>query len=166
MKVFDEKGKLFGKVNIIDLIVVVALVAVVAAVGWHFLGDDVGEAMAESSAPVLTYDVVCYEVDPNVAQYATTQLDTQLMSQGDLQNGYIRGCEVGPAMVMGADGQWVEDESMRTVTFTVEANTPLVANAYAIGTQEIRTGKKHTVKTVNLEIEGVITAMTVEDAHE
>ena len=33
MKVVDEKGKLFGKLNIIDLLVIVLIIAVVVVVG-------------------------------------------------------------------------------------------------------------------------------------
>ena len=36
MKLIDEKGKLFGKLNIVDLVVVVLIVAIIAAVGVRF----------------------------------------------------------------------------------------------------------------------------------
>lgn len=34
MKLIDEKGRLFGKINLIDLLVVILIVAVIAAVVW------------------------------------------------------------------------------------------------------------------------------------
>ena len=34
MKIVDEKGRLFGKINLIDLLVIVLLIAAVAAVRW------------------------------------------------------------------------------------------------------------------------------------
>ena len=34
MKVVDEKGKIFGKLNIIDLLVILLLIAAVALVGY------------------------------------------------------------------------------------------------------------------------------------
>ena len=39
-------------------------------------------------------------------------------------------------------------------------------NAYAVGTQEIRVGKSHIVKTVNIEVTGYITRMEVVTADE
>ena len=42
MKVLDEKGKLFGKINLIDLIVIVVLVLILAAVGWKLAGQPFG----------------------------------------------------------------------------------------------------------------------------
>ncbi|MFR7745276.1 MAG: DUF4330 family protein [Acutalibacteraceae bacterium] len=35
MKLIDEKGRLFGKINLIDLLVVLLIVAVLAAVVWE-----------------------------------------------------------------------------------------------------------------------------------
>lgn len=37
MKIIDEKGRLFGKINLIDLLVLVLVVAVVLAVGWKLV---------------------------------------------------------------------------------------------------------------------------------
>ena len=34
MKIIDEKGRLFGKINLIDLLVIVLVIAIISAVGW------------------------------------------------------------------------------------------------------------------------------------
>ena len=39
MKLIDEKGRLFGKINLIDLLVVLLIVAVLAAVIWKLGGS-------------------------------------------------------------------------------------------------------------------------------
>ena len=36
MKIIDEKGRLFGKINLIDLLVLVLVVAVVLALGFRW----------------------------------------------------------------------------------------------------------------------------------
>ena len=38
MKIIDEKGRLFGKLNLIDLLVIILLIAAVAAVAWKLVG--------------------------------------------------------------------------------------------------------------------------------
>ena len=38
MKIIDEKGRLFGKINLIDLLVIVLVIAIIAAVGWKLVG--------------------------------------------------------------------------------------------------------------------------------
>ena len=48
MKLIDEKGRLFGKVNLIDLLVVILLVAVVAAAVWKLGGKKAVAAVSDS----------------------------------------------------------------------------------------------------------------------
>ena len=54
MKVVDEKGKLFGKLNIIDLLVIVLLLVAVVLVVFKVLAKD-GAVGAQHT--VLTYTV-------------------------------------------------------------------------------------------------------------
>ena len=41
MKLIDEKGRLFGKVNLIDLCIVLIVIAGVAAVAMKLFGNDI-----------------------------------------------------------------------------------------------------------------------------
>ena len=63
MKVVDEKGKLFGKLNIIDLLVIVLLLVAVVLVVFKVLAKD-GAVGAQHT--VLTYTVEVKGVDPEV----------------------------------------------------------------------------------------------------
>lgn len=55
MKVFDEKGKLFGKINIIDLLVIVVILAALLVVGIKVLGSrDKAEDIPPSSETTVT----------------------------------------------------------------------------------------------------------------
>ena len=45
MKLIDEKGRLFGKINLIDLLVVILIVAVIAAVAWKLGGRKAAAAV-------------------------------------------------------------------------------------------------------------------------
>lgn len=55
MKVFDEKGKLFGKINIIDLLVIVVVLAALLVVGIKVLGGrDKADDLPPSSATSVT----------------------------------------------------------------------------------------------------------------
>ena len=45
MKLIDEKGRLFGKINLIDLLVVLLIVAVLAAVAWKLGGKKAAAAV-------------------------------------------------------------------------------------------------------------------------
>ena len=169
MKVLDEKGKLFGKINLIDLIVIVVLVLVVAAVGWKLAGSQITDAIANNN-PTIRYEVVCPKIDPDACEFAVTQVGGQLMSNGDLLDGYITDCVIEPYLetVLDADGnvKQVEDPASHNLRFTIEAKVSEVANAYGLGSQELRVGKSHIVKTVELEFNGYITAMEEVTANE
>lgn len=52
--IIDEKGKLFGKINIIDLILILVVIAAVAIVGYKFLSPKVTNS-ASSVAEVKYY---------------------------------------------------------------------------------------------------------------
>lgn len=169
MKILDEKGKLFGKLNLIDLIVVLVIIAVVAAVAWKLGGSAVTEAIADKGT-TIRYEVLCTKVDADTSAFAESHVGGQLMSNGDMMDGTIVDCVVEPytQTVLDSEGnaKQVEDPAYRNVRFTIEAKVVEAANAYSIGSQELRVGKSHIVKTTELEINGTITSMEVVNADE
>lgn len=169
MKILDEKGKLFGKLNLIDLIVVLVIIAVVAAVAWKLGGSTVTEAIAGNDH-TIRYEVLCTRVDADTSEFAESHIGGQLMSNGDMLDGHIVDCVVEPytQVVLDSAGnaKQVEDPSYRNLRFTIEANVVEAANAYSIGSQELRVGKSHIVKTTELEVNGNITSMEAVNADE
>ena len=92
MKVIDEKGRLFGKLNLIDLAVVVIVVVAVAAVAMKVFGNQAVSAVTSQQVK-LTYEVVAEDVPQHVADYCVAHTGGQLMSSGKLLDGSITGCE-------------------------------------------------------------------------
>jgi len=66
MKVLDEKGKLFGLINIIDLGVLLVIVAVIAGGIWYMKRDD---------TPVQTVDTKDYYITLKVESASKDVLD-------------------------------------------------------------------------------------------
>ena len=62
----DEKGRLFGKINIIDLLVVLLVLVVAAVVAIKLLGGGDGLPGAEGTSTHLTYTVEVDGVKPEV----------------------------------------------------------------------------------------------------
>ena len=170
MKFLDEKGRLFGKINLIDLLVVLMLVIVIVAVAWKLGGDKLQDTLVHNNAPTVEYEVLCYGVSNDVCEYAKTRIDDQLMSSGDMLDGKITGVSVEPYYItcVDAEGNAVDaqDPQNSNIRFTIECKVQNTDNAYAVGTQEIRVGKSHIVKTVNIEVTGYITRMEVVTADE
>lgn len=164
MKIIDEKGKLFGKLNIIDLLVVLLAIAVVAVfVVRHRGGEDSTE---DAGTPMtLTYQTLIKGVDPryydSIRQYvdpAEGKKD-QLLSNGDLINGYVLDCEATPHVeyINTDDGQVKrvqskEDERL-DLLFTVEAEVSDMLSS-TVGVQQVRVGNNHILKTAHFEFSG------------
>ena len=83
MKIIDEKGRLFGKINLIDLLVIVLVVAVVAAVGWKLVGKKAAASVSDNTHE-MTFTVLFEDQPAEVAQFAETQIGKQLVNNAKL----------------------------------------------------------------------------------
>ncbi|MGM9618837.1 MAG: DUF4330 domain-containing protein [Oscillospiraceae bacterium] len=147
-----EKKRRF---NIIDVIVLVLILAVVG-----FLGYKVMNNIQSRGADTITlkYQVLYEGVSNDLYDAAAAHVPSQIMASGVLYDSYVTAVEKEPYYIY-ADGQWVEDPYHCNLIFTVEGN---VANASVltteVGSQEVRVGKEHVLKTQYLEFDkGVIT---------
>ena len=62
MSVIDKKGKLFGKLNIIDLLAILLIVAVLALIGYKLTSNSGGLAGADlSHIAAVTEDELAQE---------------------------------------------------------------------------------------------------------
>lgn len=165
MKIINEKGKLFGKINIIDFllilfVIVVAVFAVVKLSGG--MGSSAEPATVIYTVRVEEVDPATYEVVKEFVDKETGKKD-QLLTGTSLASGYVVDCVATPHVtyVETDDGRVVPVESSGMDTrldlvFTLEANiTDTLTNT--VGTQEVRAGMPHIVKTAHFELqEGII----------
>ena len=63
MSIIDRKGKLFGKLNIIDLIAIVLIVAVIALVGYKLVSSGGGSSTGQKVVYTVKVRGVEGEVD-------------------------------------------------------------------------------------------------------
>lgn len=160
MKIIDEKGKLFGKLNLIDLLVVVILIAALLFLAVRFTRGS--GANPVNSSTKLTYTTLVTNVTPETYIEVQRQLAAaggrdQLMASGDLLDGYVTGVTATPHVNYQPDANGVvtaseeQGEKARLdLIFTAEVN---VANPIVneVGTQEVRVGKTHILKTTHFE---------------
>ena len=59
MKIINEKGKLFGLINIVDFLVLLAALAVIGGLGWKLLGTQVVEAVSPTVTMRTQLRVLC-----------------------------------------------------------------------------------------------------------
>ena len=165
MKIVNEKGKLFGVINVVDLLVVVFIVAVVGGVAWKIFGDRIAAA-TDTEEPVeytdVTYTVRVIGVRDTFAE-TVAQMDypQQLgVNEGLVDDSYIVSVEVEPATVLSTDGAFAAmvEYDRKDLVFTIEAKVEQ-GDFITVGTQEIRIGKAHTVKSQFIEFGGTVETM-------
>lgn len=160
MKLIDEKGKLFGKINVIDLLVIIVVIAALAFAALKLRG---GAGNPINDTTKLTYTALVTSVNNETYEEVLRQIQAaggkdQLMADGKLVDGYVTGVEAAPHVNYAANsyGETIrsvedpEDGGRWDLTFTVEANVadPITNK---VGTQEVRVGKTHILKTVHFE---------------
>lgn len=165
MKMIDEKGRLFGKINLIDLLALVLVVAVVAVAAVKFLQPGDEEKVEQGDMTGLSYTVLCRMVHKDIAEYIVqTQTGKQLMSNGEV----LEGCTIENVLQEPFYESYVTDAGVYNkvesdeycdLVFVIAGEAPFTANAYKVGSQEVRVGKSHIVKTVDFEITGTVMAM-------
>lgn len=159
MKLFGKGGKL----NIIDLLIIVILLAAVVFVGIKLLGDDTETLGSENAMtePNLRATVLCEDVDPDLAANLMAALEgepvdiagnsvekTRLFYSNKLENGKITGYELRE-----------NPDGTTDLLLTFEAVAVISDGAYSVALQEVRIAKEFIVKTLDVEITGVIFSM-------
>ncbi|MDO4515983.1 MAG: DUF4330 family protein [Bacillota bacterium] len=163
MSIIDKKGKLFGKLNIIDLIVIVLIVAVVALLGLKLKGGQEGGLAGEGQPVVFTVQVD--GVEEGVYTFIRNELEkgpSQLIASGEMLEGYVTAVE--GTLIENDDAALRENSygglssvkydraGTYDLVFTIEATVTDNLTS-KLGTQEIRVGKSHIVKTTTFELE-------------
>lgn len=80
----DEKGRLFGKINIVDLIVILVIVIAAVVVGMKFLGGGNGNSAINPNKTPVRYTVLVEGVEPEVYENIQKYIPGQLMASGEL----------------------------------------------------------------------------------
>lgn len=169
MKIIDEKGRLFGKVSIIDLLVLILIVAVALFLVVRQVKKGSGSDNPGNGQPVtVVYRVAVNNVNPDSYNVVQRFVDKaagskdQLMTGTQLLDGYVVDCVAAPHVTYTttADGQVLRvestgDDPRLDLIFTLEATvTNTVTNA--VGSQEVRVGNGQYVKTAHFDFYGSI----------
>lgn len=159
----DEKGRLFGKINIVDLLVILVVLIAAVVLGLKFLKPNLagGELENVDGMTPVTYTVLVENVLPEVYESVQQYLPGTLMASGEMLNGQIVDVQAethyNDFMVETENGpELIEvDQGRLDLTFTIQCNVENPVTTL-IGTQEVRVGKTHIVKTDKFEMVGTI----------
>ena len=161
MKIINEKGKLFGILNIVDLIVLLLVVAVVGVLATKLMGNKVTEAVAQK--------VDCYAQIRVVGAHPSLVVEAQRQSlvgqrmvagsvyiDGTIEDVWIEPYKVQvqindpPYIVTATDPD--KKDIVFVIKFPIAADTPNPK----LGSQEVRAGRALIIKAQTFEISGTI----------
>ncbi len=151
MKVIDEKGRLFGKINLFDLIVVLALLVVVAGVGYKVVQTRQQAGMQEETKTYVA-TVKCFGM-PDTFSEALLK-DSRIYYDGNYKfvNAKIINVREEPAVVtiQTADGSLVStvDPNLKDVYVELEIENKASEDSVKIGPYAVCVGGNVPVKTI------------------
>lgn len=160
MKVVNEKGKLFGIINPVDLLIVLAIIAVVAAVGVKFLKAPVAAVVSNKEDMYVTLRIRG-AMPSLVDAVSQIQPGTKLVAGNDyISDAAIESVTVEPYVYTVANDQGVTvnstDPMKKDVLVVVKSSASPDSAVLKIGNQEIRAGRGFTFKTNLVEVNATI----------
>ncbi|MBZ4645598.1 MAG: hypothetical protein PWR27_485 [Petroclostridium sp.] len=151
----DDKGRIFGKVSIVDIVVVLLILAAVSGTYYKFFLVRKGRSVAQ-------FDTIQYQVQVKDVRKASVDAIEEGAAIFDDETGNSMGKiiskEIQPAKdyIVKTDGTYVEAEKPDRYTVIVTIETPGVENDYgyfANGTREIKRGSDLKLKTRLIAVE-------------
>lgn len=161
MKVIDDKGKLFGIINIIDLTVLLILALLVVGGGYKILSSK-PEVVSESEKVLVTIEV---------KEIRQPTVDGMIV--GDMLYHYDKGNLFGKIVdkkvenykeaVPTSDGKMVlaDVPGKYTATLTVESNATITDQVVIIGGEHTRIGTEFRLKNKNIAVFGTVLGIEV-----
>ncbi len=161
MKIVDEKGKLFGLVNVIDLLVLAAVLLVIGGAVYKFKGKDT----VQNTPKTVRVTVLAPAIRPEML--TGVQVGDKMVSGSSFTNVAIKDFEIQPAfmVISDSDGRRVEaiDPFLKDVVFTLEGTTTISSGTINLGGQDIRSNKEYYVKSLLYEFKGQVMNVEILD---
>lgn len=163
------KKKLVWKFNIIDIIIIILILAVLA-----FLGVKVVNARNSGAAVnmgTITYVVEVPALEKGLYEQIAAYIPTQMAASGKWVNGNIISVESVPCELeylevtnpvnptLTGYVKAAPEQEYVTAYFTCTATVDLNDLLNTVGTQEVRLGRAHYVKSVDFEVSGTIISL-------
>jgi hypothetical protein len=154
MRIIDEKGKFLGLVNIIDLLVLAAVLLVIGGAVYKIKGHD----NVQNAPKTVKITVLAPAIRPEML--TNVQVGDKMVSGSSFTNVVIKDFEIQPAFMVISDseGRRVEavDPFLKDVIFTLEGTTIISSGTINLGGQDIRSNKEYYVKSLLYEFKGQV----------
>lgn len=155
----DDKGRLFGKVNLLDLIIVLVIIAVLAFGGWYFLGGNAG------SADTLTVDYTIEVLQQN-PEYFDFIIEGEKVVDGVTKQpmGEIVSFKTQPSRLLTQNNEnlslgYDEIEGKLDGHIVIRLDAEVAYPDLKSGDEEIKIGKSVAYRSESAAIKGYIIGM-------
>ena len=163
MRFLDEKGRILGKVSIVDLVIVLVVVSAGAWFAYAKFSKNLAQDIAAREQP-LEYTILIPAIRPTTAE-AFHKGDKVFEFKTGAAVGTITAVEVKPAEVwtINEDGKWVlTRDSGRVDAYVKVLGTSRVGeNNITVNGVEIRVGLSISVTTKWVQASGNVLTMTL-----
>lgn len=149
MKLFDERGKLFGFINILDLFLIIILLGALAFAGMKFLQSDQSTNVGQANKQTVEYVLFNSNSHPFVLDKVNIG-DTIRDADTNVVLGKIVAMERDQAtdLVTTADGKMIKSPvpNKEQVLLTIEAEANVVDGVASLGSIQLLVGNQLSVK--------------------
>jgi hypothetical protein len=157
-----EKKK--RKLNVVDVLVILAVIAAVTLIAVrYFTRPETGVIAMD----VIEFTVNVPAIDRSIADFTVENLDPSSPSQMIAAGSYVRGwadsAEAHPITVTEAETvlgglvtHYEPDKEFSSLTIYCRAEIPSADITTSLGTQELRIGRNFIVKTMDIEVTGIV----------
>ncbi len=171
-----EKSK--RKLNIVDVVVIVLILAAAVFFGLRLVKDARPIEERAKRPGVIRFTVEVDGLRKDFYDNLAALIPAQMAASGKMVDGWILECRAEPVIVehilakspinASREQELLPEEGAEYVNafFVCEADVDLNDNLNLTGTQELRLGRSYYVKTVDIEVNGTIISMEKRDAPE
>jgi len=164
LKLFDEKGRIFGKISIIDLLLVILVLAGIAWFGYAMLGKNLRQETAAREKPI-EITVVVTGIRPGTAEAIKNSTKMFEFKTGAYV-GDVVGVKTEPSKgwSVAPDGSWLRlpTEDKVDAYVTIRGNARFGEDVITMNGVEVRVGTTIGLKSKLSVFTGNICSMNLE----
>lgn len=156
MRFVDEKGRLFGVINIIDLCILVIIVLIIGVAGYKLAGSRLNRSEINKKEILVT--IKCPMSIETTAK--AIHPGDRFLTGSDYVNGVVESVTYNDAYdtIETADGRfvWAKHPVLKDIHVVVKMKENPQDPLLKLGSQEMRIGKQIFMKTQRVELLGII----------
>jgi len=167
MKLVNEKGKLFGIINPVDLLALIVVIVVIVGIAWQLFGNKVTEVVSPNVE--MTTEVIVSGAPPELCAEVERQnlVGQKLVATNNYLDATITDVRLVDyaVQVQTADGKIVNatDPTKKNIVFDISSKVARDTASPKIGNQDVKAGRTYLVKTQAFEVSGTIYYVKIGD---